>query len=225
MFCCQFVTQYVEVDINIATIQNQVYVYRKQKCYDIVGEVKNVYHNYIAPCFAFNDENIVKCIEKIINCNFGDDLVMAARHSFDVSIKSDCSYKRIEFLGDARMGCLVLIQQYLFETFIDFDEEKLSHTRAAIVCYHYLSCQVVQRCDKYDYNICKYISMQSCKVRSEFFNSLDKTIDGVEFCMWLLITTKEKQQFYPKISGACDVLEAILVAITPIHWDFSNQIF
>ena len=52
---------------------------------------------------------------------------------------------------------------------------------------------------------------------------MDKTIDGVEFCTWLLITTKEKQQFCPKISG--DVLEAILVAIMRIQCDIIKSGF
>ena len=99
MFGGQFVIQYVEVDINIATIQNQVYVYKKQKCRDNVGEVMNVYHNYI-----------VSCIEKVVISNFDDDLVIAATHSFNVSIKSDCSCQTIEFLDDAQM---VLISQHL----------------------------------------------------------------------------------------------------------------
>ena len=66
-----------------------------------------MFHIYI----VFNDEKIVKCIEKIVNFNFGgDDLVVAATRSvFNVSIKSDYSYQRIEFLGDAQLGCLVLI--------------------------------------------------------------------------------------------------------------------
>ena len=68
-------------------------MYRKQKCRDNVGEVKNVYHNYIVPCFAVNDEQIIKCSEKAVNFNFDDDLVIAPTHSFNVSIKSDCSIK------------------------------------------------------------------------------------------------------------------------------------
>ena len=188
--------------------------------------MKNVYYNYIVQCFAFNDENIVKWIEKIVDRNFGDDIVIAVTHSFNVSIKSDYSYQRIEFLGDKQMGCLVSISQYLIKTFIEFDEERLSHTRAAIVCYHYLSRRVVRRFDKYDYCICKYISMQSREVRSKFLqyiNSLNKTIDGFEFCMLLLIATKEKQPFCPKISG--DVLEAIRVAIMRIQWNIIKSDF
>ena len=188
----------------------------KEKCdNDNEGQVKNVYHNYIVPCFAFMDNERVKCIEKIFNYKFNrNDLVIAATtHSaFNVSIKSDCSYQRIEFLGDAAIGCLV--SQYLFETFVDFDEGRLSHTRAAIVCNHYLSRRIVRRFDKYDYNICKYITIQSHKVRNEFLqyiNSFDKEIDDVEFCMQLLITPKEKQPFCPKILA--DVLEAIFGAI------------
>ena len=153
--------------------------------------MKNVYDNYIVPCLAFNDEKTAN-IEKIVNFNFGgDDLVIAATHSvFNVSIESDSSYQRIEFLGDAQMDSLVVLSQYLIETFID--EGRLSHTCAAIVCYHYLARRTVRRFD--NYNICKYITIQSCKARSEFLqyiNSLDATIDGVEFCMWLLIIIKK----------------------------------
>ena len=129
-----------------------------------------MHDNHIVPCFAFNDEKMVKCIEKIVNFNFGgDDLVIAATHSvFDVSIESDCSYQRIEFLGDAQMDSLVLISQYLFETFID--DGRLSHTCTAIVCYHYLTRRIAPKFD--NYNICKYITIQSCKVEVNFYSIL-----------------------------------------------------
>ena len=96
---------------------------------------------------------------------------------------------------------MVLISQYLFETFIDFDEERLLHTRAVMVCCHYLSRRVVRGFDKWHHNICEYISIKSCKERSQvlqYINSLDKRIDGVEFCTWLLITTKKSNHFVQK---------------------------
>ena len=171
---------------------------QKTKRHDNDGEAKNVYHNYIVPCFAYNDDETVECSEKIVSFKFsGNDLVIVATHpAFNVSIKSDCSRQRIEFLCDnlpSSISCLV----FLFETFIDFDERRLSHICAPIVCCHYLSDVLYEDLTNM-IRILVNITIQSYKVKSDFLqyvNSLDKRIDGVEFCGLFSITTKAKQPF------------------------------
>lgn len=47
------------------------------------------------------------------------------------------SNQRLEFLGDAVLG--LIVGEYLFHTFLDFPEGKLTKTRAALVCEHTLA--------------------------------------------------------------------------------------
>ena len=166
-------------------------------------------------CFAVIDPKRVMAMERVMGHRFVNaNLVFAATtHSaFNVAKGSNCNYQRLEFIGDAAIG--VVVSQYLFQSFLQFDHGRLSHSRAALVSNQYLSRKLVRRMKRCNVRIQDCITVIEKEERREiveYVNQFKWEEDDFERCLDLLTVSRVKHPLCAKILA--DIYEAMVGAV------------
>ena len=166
-------------------------------------------------CFALIDPQRVMAMERVMGHRFVNaNLVFAATtHSaFNVAKGSHCNYQRLEFIGDSAIG--LLVSQYLFQSFLQFDQGRLSHSRSALVSNQYLSRKLVRRFRRYNVEIKDCVTVVCGAERreiAEYLEAFKEEEDDFERCLDLLTVSKVKQPLCAKILA--DIYEAMVGAV------------